>query len=715
MKVHSILNLELRFEHDVVLTRQRARQIAALLGLEQHDQTRIATAVSEIARNAFKYADGGTVTFGLEQTVPPVYRITVRDQGPGIQDLRGILDGRYSSPTGLGLGIVGARRLMDHFHIESSPEQGTTVVLGKIIAPHPHVFSAQELSRISAELTRRGPENPLEELQQQNRELIRALEELRQRQAELAQVNRELEDTNRGVVALYAELDDRADYLQRASELKSRFLSNMSHEFRTPLNVILSLSRLLADRSDGDLTVEQEKQVGFIRKAAEDLSELVNDLLDLAKVEAGKISVRAGQFEVSKLFSALRGMLRPLLMQKSLDLVFEEPAGIPPIYSDDGKVSQILRNFISNAIKYTEKGEVRISASLGEHQDVVFRVSDTGIGIAPQDQERIFEEWVQVDNPLQRKAKGTGLGLPLSRKLAELLGGSVWLESELGRGSTFFVSVPITYAGPAQVSYTPEVTRKLDPARVPVLCVEDNRETLLVYEKFLRDSIFQMIPVHTLAEARRAIDEVRPAAIVLDVLLEGESTWAWLSDLKSSEATRNTPVIVATVVDNRRKAESLGADAFVIKPIERQWLLGTLAELTGHPLTDTVLVVDDDPAFRYLMRSHLQRAGCAVVEADGGRTGLLAARQHTPQAIVLDLIMEDVNGFDVLEQLKADPATTQIPIVICTSKRLTAAERRRLAPWAAAILSKADPPESVTQALKNAGVVLTAEQEASHA
>ena len=224
--------------------------------------------------------------------------------------------------------------------------------------------------------------DPYEELKQQNRELLSTLQELRDRQEELAQLNRELDDTNRGVVALYAELNDKADFLQRASELKSHFLSNMSHEFRTPLNSITALSQILLDRLDGELTAEQEKQVKYIRSSALDLTEIVNDLLDLAKVEAGKVTLRPKRFEVSGLFAALRGMLRPLLSQNSsVNLIFEDPVDIPELYSDEAKISQILRNFISNALKFTERGEVRVSASLGHDDTVVLSVADTGIGI----------------------------------------------------------------------------------------------------------------------------------------------------------------------------------------------------------------------------------------------------------------------------------------------------------------------------------------------
>ena len=412
-----ILSITLQHEHDVVLIRQRARQIAKLLGFEAQDQTRIATAVSEIARNAVTYASGGKAEFLLEgQTAPQLFQICISDQGPGIPHLQAILDGQYHSLTGMGLGILGARRLMDQVSIESLPGQGTTVRLNKLMPYQTLLFNAQRLAQVTDALARERPQDLLTEVQQQNQELLRTLEELRANRDELVRLNRELEDTNRGVVALYAELDEKADHLRRADELKTRFLSNMSHEFRTPVNSILSLSRLMLDRTDGDLTEEQEKQTIFIRKSAETLSELVNDLLDLAKIEAGKLTVRPTEFAIADLFSTLRGMLRPLLVSEAIELIFEEPIGLSLLRSDEGKLSQILRNFLSNALKFTERGEIRVSATLTSEGDaVVFAVADTGIGIAPEDQEIIFQEFTQLENPLQKQIKGTGLGLPLSK------------------------------------------------------------------------------------------------------------------------------------------------------------------------------------------------------------------------------------------------------------------------------------------------------------
>src|SRR6266849_5793416 len=435
----TLLSLAIKYEHDVVAARQRARQIASMLGFEGRDQTRVATAVSEIARNALAYAGGGSVEFAVTgRTAPQLLTVKIVDRGPGIADLPRILQGQYTSPTGMGLGIVGARRLMDNFVIASAPGKGTVVTLTKILPREAPLLTVERMNDLVAALTRQAPRGPLEEIQQQNQELLRALEALRGREEELRRLNRELEDTNRGVVALYAELDEKADHLRRADEMKTRFLSNMSHEFRTPLNSIQALTRLLLERSDGHLAPEQGRHVEFIRKAAQDLTELVNDLLDLAKVEAGKIVVRPAEFEVANLFGALRGMLRPLLVNESVALVFEEALSLPPIFQDEAKVSQILRNFISNALKFTERGEVRVTAALVDGDEVVaLSVADTGIGIAPEDQERIFREFGQLEHPLQRKVRGTGLGLPLTKKLIEILGGRITLTSTPGVGSTF--------------------------------------------------------------------------------------------------------------------------------------------------------------------------------------------------------------------------------------------------------------------------------------
>ncbi len=435
--------VEIRSEQDVVLARRRTREVAELLGLDGHDQSRLATAVSEVARNAFEYAGTGTVEFLLDEaSTPNMVLVRVRDHGPGVRDLDAVLDGSFQSQTGTGLGIVGARRLTDHFEISSSPAEGTTVILGKRLLRR---ATPAHLAQIDSQLDGMRGLNLTHDIREQNRELLRTLGEVRQRQLEIERLNQELEETNRGVVALYMELDERAQDLGRAADLKSRVLSDISHEVRTPLNAILNVSRLLLDRLDGPLTPEQEHQVRMIRDSATTVTELVNDLLELAKMEAGKTVARVAVFSASDLFAALRGMFRPLVTSDAVALVIDDVSGLPPLETDEGKLGQILRNLISNALKFTDRGEVRVSAELRDPDLIAFAVTDTGVGIAYEDRERIFQEFTQIENPLQRRAPGTGLGLPLSRKLAAFLGGELSVESHLGQGSTFTAVIPRKY------------------------------------------------------------------------------------------------------------------------------------------------------------------------------------------------------------------------------------------------------------------------------
>jgi signal transduction histidine kinase len=281
-------------------------------------------------------------------------------------------------------------------------------------------------------------------------ELVALQERLAQSEAAAEDLRRELDETNQGVVALYAELDDRAAQLREAVDLKGRFLSYMSHEFRTPLTSIQSLTGILLNRLDGPLTAEQETQITLVRRSVGELTEMVDDLLDLAKMDAGRITISPEWFEMVDLFSALRGIFRPIVANSSVSLVFSEPEAIPRIFTDDKKLSQILRNFISNALKFTVEGQVSVSATLATADTVEFAVTDTGIGIAPEHLSMLFNDFIQLDTRLQRRLRGTGLGLSLARKFAHLLGGEVGADSELGKGSRFWVKIPVRYIPAAE-------------------------------------------------------------------------------------------------------------------------------------------------------------------------------------------------------------------------------------------------------------------------
>jgi signal transduction histidine kinase len=441
----NLITVGISSEQDLIVVRQRARQISSLLGFGSQDQVRIATAVSELSRNVFACASGGRVKFVVEDTgLGPTLIIHIKNTRGQQRSGNGHIDSFSMASGSLGNdneAIISARRLMDRCVVENEAEQATVITMYKALPPGADV-SDKALDAVAGELSQSSMPNTYSEVQHQNKELLDTLAELRAKQDDLLALTQELEETNRGVVALYAEIEEKADRLRQTDEAKSRFLSSTSHELRTPLSSIRALSRLLLDRIDGDLTAEQEKQVRFIEKAAGDLSELVNDLLDLAKIEAGKIVVSYSTFRVDELFGALRGLLRPLSVNSTVELVFDMPEDELTLRSDEGKVSQILRNFISNSLKFTEQGTVRVIARHDGNETIRFSVSDTGIGISEENLQFIFEEFSQVESPLSRHTKGTGLGLPLCRKLATLLGGRIELASTLGVGSTFSLVLP---------------------------------------------------------------------------------------------------------------------------------------------------------------------------------------------------------------------------------------------------------------------------------
>lgn len=545
----ALFSLLIRNEQDVVTARQRARQVADLLGFDRQDGIRIATAVSEIARNAFRYAGGGRVDFSFIREAPAGIEIVVSDSGRGIVNVQQVLDGTSEK----GRGIVGCRRLMDEFEIQSVFGRGTRVRLVKNWREGHRVPSITALEEVSKELRRQPVRDPLQELQRQNHDLLNALEESQRNRDQLGRLNRELDDTNRGVMALYAELDDRADSLRRASEAKTRFLSGMTHELRSPLNSILSLSRMLAERMDGDLTPEQAKQVSYIQKAATSLSDLVNDLLDIAKVEAGKLTVRIAEFTVGDLLGSLRGTTRPLLTRpQEVALIFEENAQEVRLRTDEGRLAQVLRNLISNAIKFTERGEVRVGARLVSGHEICFTVADTGIGIDPADQERIFEEFTQIESPLQRNLKGTGLGLSLAKKLTELLGGSLALSSEKGKGSIFSLTLPLIYSGDAE-SISPfavgaagaSVTKPIH-ARPLVLVADDDEISRYLVRSVLESEGCEVMEAPNGERGLALAQNRNLSLIILDMVMPGLSGLSVIERLRENSSTQGLPAILHT-------------------------------------------------------------------------------------------------------------------------------------------------------------------------
>jgi signal transduction histidine kinase len=556
-KSAGLLTVHLAHETDFLLARQRAKQIATLAGFEPQDQTRIATAVSEIARNAFEYATGGRVEYFLDrEPATPQLRILISDNGPGIPHLDSIWAGTYKSPSGMGLGLIGARRLLDGLDIQTG-DRGTLVTLCKRLsrkAPPPP--SLDEVARALAANQVTSPNA----LRDQNQELLSLLNELRARESELERLNQELAETNRGVLVLYTELEDKAQAVQQASEMKTRFLSGVTHELRTPLNSVVSLARLLLARVDGELNTEQEKQVHFILRSAQNLTEMVNDLLDLARIEAGKTELKLTDFSVQDLFAGLRGMFRPLLASDRVALTFHNPGSPLILRTDEGKLAQILRNFISNALKFTEQGSITVSAEVAPNASgvVLFSVQDTGVGIAPEHTDLVMQEWGQVESSTHNKQKGSGLGLPLARSLAQLLDGSVRFTSTVDVGSTFYVLVPGLLDAESHTPALPPLPAP-PPTPPPVILMAARDEV----ERYL---LRRRIATHTTAEIREAatgeelLETARtivPAILFLDLLLPGLPGAEVIRQLRADPATHDLPIVLytaKTLTDVERRA-----------------------------------------------------------------------------------------------------------------------------------------------------------------
>ncbi|MCY1073422.1 ATP-binding protein [Archangium lansingense] len=539
----SLFQAELRTGQDVVNTRQRGRHIAQALGFDGQEQVRIATAISEVARLAASQSNGH-IEFLLEEAPVPSLLVRVRASASNV----GLVVGNSPDTLRPGPALAPAQRLMDRVVLRPDGDGWLLLEMAQRLPQLTPV--PQALESLRNELERQRRSNATDELQKQNADLLRILDELQARKAEVDRLNRELEETNRGVVALYAELEEKAEALRRASDMKTRFISNISHELRTPISSVLNLSRLMLDRLDGPLTAEQEKQVLFIRKSGEALQELIDDLLDLAKIESGRSEVLCTRFTVAELFGALRGMLRPLRVSEGVSLVFDVPEGLPELHTDERKLSQILRNLVSNALKFTVQGEVRVSAALGPRDTVVFAVRDTGVGIAPEDQERIFEEFVQVEGPHQQGVKGTGLGLPLSRRLAELLGGALTVESAPGRGSAFLAAVSRDYTErPGSAGEEGGERQSLEqetPHARTVLIIDDDEVARYLLQRLLADASIQFREAATGPEGLRLAGEVRPAAILLDLSLPGMDGFEVLEALRREPSTRGIPVIIHT-------------------------------------------------------------------------------------------------------------------------------------------------------------------------
>lgn len=542
----------------------------------------------------------------------------------------------------------------------------------------------------------------------EKKKLERAIEE---RNLELQELNERLEQK---VIERTKELEKANRELERSNRLKSQFIATMSHELRTPLNSILGFSELLMDEVFGALTEKQKRYINNIYNSGNHLLQLINNILDIAKIESGKMELHYEGFSVHQAISEVETVIKSLIDKKRQSLSINIDDNVSAIKADKVKFKQILYNLLSNAVKFTpEGGNIYLNTAIidenksfyvekfdmrpGKNRCLKISVTDTGIGIKKQDLERIFSEFEQVDSSFSRRYEGTGLGLTLTKKLVELHGGEITVESEEGKGSTFTVILPLidikvrekeliplpATATEDQERYIEDITQKKRAQAPMILVVEDDISTSEMLTLYLAHEGYKVARAYSGDEAISRIKELKPFAVILDVMLPGKDGWEILQEIKSDPEIKDIPVIICSIIDNRELGFTLGASDYLVKPIDRITLLKKLEDLSfatkkGRSPVN-ILCIDDHDEVLELLTSILQPSGYNVLTANSGRQGIEKAIAYRPDLVILDLMMPELDGFEVAQILKNSPSTMDIPILILTAKDLTVDDRLRLA------------------------------------
>ncbi|MCI0583514.1 MAG: response regulator, partial [Chloroflexi bacterium] len=493
---------------------------------------------------------------------------------------------------------------------------------------------------------------------------------------------------------LFQEIQDKGRELEVASRHKSQFLANMSHELRTPLNAIIGVTEMLLEDAQAAAQPDQIEAHERILRAGRHLLALINDILDLSKIEAGKLELSLESVALAPMVEDVVATIRPLAAKNANQVEVECPAGVGAIRADPTRLRQALLNLASNASKFTERGRIRIAVTRqpdeGGRDWATMAVSDTGIGMTAEQMAKLFEEFTQADASTTRKYGGTGLGLAISRRLCRMMGGDITVASAPGQGSTFTIRLPAdartgqpALADPApRAIVSPPGRGRPRSASSPVLVIDDDPTVRDLMDRFLVKEGFSVITAENGIEGLRRAREIHPAAITLDVMMPDLDGWTVLAALKGDPALADIPVILVTIVDEKARGFALGATDYMVKPIDRERLASVLRALCGdrrvpHALPH-VLVVEDDETTRSVIRQTLERAGWSVAEAEHGRWGLDRVAEQRPDVIILDLMMPEMNGFDFLDALRGNAEWRSIPVLVLTAMDLSDEDRRRL-------------------------------------
>ena len=480
---------------------------------------------------------------------------------------------------------------------------------------------------------------------------------------------------------LFRELEEKTRQLEVAGAHKSEFLASMSHELRTPLNAVIGFSDVLLERMFGELNERQDEYLQDIRNSGRHLLELINEILDLSKVEAGRMELELGRVSLAGLLESSMTMVRERASDCGTSLRLELDPDLGVVWADELKLKQVVLNLLTNAVKATDQGTVVVAARV-VGAEVEVTVSDTGVGIAESEQERIFEAFQRGGRDARRSSEGTGLGLTLSKRIIELHEGRLWVKSEVGIGSIFGFTIPIQPAAALSQAQGPAeggIADHADPGS-PILLIEDDPHSADLLTLYLEGAGLRVEVAADGVSGLHRARAIQPQAIILDVLLPALDGWTLLAELKADPATAAIPVVIVSMMDERGKGFALGAAEYLVKPVGRSQILDALAHCLPQADGDrTVVVIDDDPVDLDLVEAVLVPEGYAVVRAMGGEEGVRVVRRERPSLVIVDLLMPGVDGFEVVEQLRADPLTADVPIVVLTSKDMTRADQDRLA------------------------------------
>jgi len=483
---------------------------------------------------------------------------------------------------------------------------------------------------------------------------------------------------------LYRQLERQSAALEVASQHKSEFLASMSHELRTPLNAIIGFSEVLLERMFGELNERQDDYLRDILGSGKHLLELLNDILDLSKIEAGQMVLNRSEFVVSESLEYCLSMVRERALKQRILLSLEVDPQVGLLDADRLRFRQVVLNLLSNAVKFTpEGGRVDVRAFIRD-QELVVLVADTGVGVPAEDRERIFDSFQQGTRSSEQ-VEGTGLGLTLSKRILELHGGRIWVDSEAGQGSTFGFALPTGSGEPAlkpvpQAGIVSSTTSGPAPDPGPtVVVVEDDRRSFDLLRVYLEAAGARVVSARDGEEGLDTVRRLNPAGVILDILLPGIDGWDVLAQLKADPETAAIPVIVVSMLDEPGRGFALGAAEYLVKPVGKEQLLAALYRAAAMPeQKHTVVAIDDDPLAIELVKASLEPEGWTVLGAATGQEGLALIREQPPSAVLLDLLMPGMDGFEVVEALRADPDTKSVPVVILTSKSMTQQDKERL-------------------------------------